>query len=539
MTGVSPGRIDGHNLKNVSAGEEPRLDSSPDDHIPPSFSRSSNGRSYGSALITSDRLVDDVGRRLARAPRLCVPARQEHVQVGIRCMLLPASESHQPCEELADQGQQHEGRLRLQGVSPPLGKFVVERERRHRPERCGSLSDASPDEQAHCRTPMARQWRIDTRGSSIPATSQPHDERRVPPELWSNCPRSVRGEVVSGTCSLSLTVGSWLIAGARRGNEFASRNDPKEGPVSQRGRGGANVTATSDMLRDLLITKPTYRRQWLAKVERPRSTELNLAAVAKVLTEYLWESGERDDQETTLARGLRDRVRRALNGEKLTAETLTWFVQAFHMDNRDEHRLWRAFVGGGGASGVAHTIRKPRAMVKRQWHRTQALFERYFFGEDGSLRERRTMHTILALEDGVDSYLFNHEPFATRIDVRFGGTLGRHYEYGDGLVSDDIVLERPLVRGESICLEYWTSYAAGRHLPVEVRRPARARTENVDIALQFHTLKLPRSIWWAVWADHYDGSPVNEEPIALTAEHTAHRFTPFVEQTVVGFRWEW
>jgi hypothetical protein len=71
-------------------------------------------------------------------------------------------------------------------------------------------------------------------------------------------------------------------------------------------------------------------------------TGLSQAAVAKVIEEYLWDSGERSENTTGLARQLKDRVSRALNGEGLSTETLGWFIAAFDMDKGDENHLWAA-----------------------------------------------------------------------------------------------------------------------------------------------------------------------------------------------------
>jgi len=41
-----------------------------------------------------------------------------------------------------------------------------------------------------------------------------------------------------------------------------------------------------------------------------------------------------------------------------------------------------------------------------------------------------------------------------------------------------------------------------------------------------------------VWSDHVDGNPLREAPEAVR-EASIRRYVPFIEQTVVGFRWEW
>jgi hypothetical protein len=73
--------------------------------------------------------------------------------------------------------------------------------------------------------------------------------------------------------------------------------------------------------------------------------------------------------------------------------------------------------------------------------------------------------------------------------------------------------------------------------PVEVRRPAYARAENIDFAVQFLTGSAPRAAWWCAWDDHF-GNRVWEESIEVR-NGTIRQYIPYAEETVIGFRWEW
>jgi hypothetical protein len=294
--------------------------------------------------------------------------------------------------------------------------------------------------------------------------------------------------------------------------------------------------ATGALLRELLVSDPHYRRLWRQRVERDRA-ELSQAAVAKVIEEYLWDSGERSENLTGLARQLKDRVSRALNGEALSTETLKWFIAAFRIDEQDEGRLWDVFAGKGGG-GISHTLRRRREMIRHQCHRTISLVERYFVDRYGSLTLRRTHHAIRALEDGVDIYIFNHEPQALAVEVIHGGCVGNHYEYGGGLTSVEIVLDHPLRKTESTVLEYCTSFIPRTTQLTEVRRAAFRRSENVDFAVEFEASKIPRSAWWCAWDDHFGGARILENPVDIR-KNVIRQFLPFIEETVVGFRWDW
>src|SRR6201996_455354 len=109
---------------------------------------------------------------------------------------------------------------------------------------------------------------------------------------------------------------------------------------------------TSRLLRGLLLSRAGYRRQWQERAERRPAGDVSQAGVARVIALHLWGSGERPDSDTALARNLKDRVRRALTGQSITPQTLSWFVEAFHMDPRDARALWATSAADGDSVGV-------------------------------------------------------------------------------------------------------------------------------------------------------------------------------------------
>ncbi|MFC9157281.1 hypothetical protein ACFTT0_20140 [Streptomyces bauhiniae] len=266
--------------------------------------------------------------------------------------------------------------------------------------------------------------------------------------------------------------------------------------------------------------------------------DLHQAAVAEVIAHYLWDCGELS--EDVPSRSLKDRVSRALNGSVMSVETLRWFIEAFEMDDNHRKDLWETtcFVENDLERGIAYTLRSRRPMAKPQRHRTVSLFERYSVGPTRSLAGRRTYHTIRAVEDGVDAYFLNYEPWASAIEVLQGGALGERCTYGNGLTGIDILLSERLREMQTTTLEYRVEFPSDCRNTTEVRRPAFARAENVDMAVEFVSAELPRKLWWCIWDDHLEGSAVREQELALQGR-TARMATPFVEETVVGFRWEW
>jgi hypothetical protein len=59
----------------------------------------------------------------------------------------------------------------------------------------------------------------------------------------------------------------------------------------------------------------------------------------------------------------------------------------------------------------------------------------------------------------------------------------------------------------------------------------------VDLAVQFEGAP-PAAVWWCVWDDHLDGGPVSEEEIP-TRDRAVRKYFPYIQETVVGFRWRW
>lgn len=121
---------------------------------------------------------------------------------------------------------------------------------------------------------------------------------------------------------------------------------------------------TGQLLSRLLKTNTVYSRKWRAAGKRFRSDQVPPAAVAQVIAQYLWDIGEQPDTDTDLPRKLRDRIRRALLGEKLSGETLDWFLGAFEMSDEDGQRLWANFSGDSENrnEGIVDTVPVPRPM---------------------------------------------------------------------------------------------------------------------------------------------------------------------------------
>jgi hypothetical protein len=304
---------------------------------------------------------------------------------------------------------------------------------------------------------------------------------------------------------------------------------------------GTQVAAAH--LRRLLTSVSDYRRQWMRYTRRMRTSEINYAAVSQVVALYLWDRGVREESERDLPRKLRDRIRQALRGELLSHETLTWLIEAFGMDESDTHAVWDAFAGGSmvdlSGEGIAFTLSAlPVPIITPQRHQTSALFSRYYIGADQTLNRIETSHIIVALEDGVDTFAYSPRNTVTDVTVITGGDFVGFHESTPGFVGVEIRLDRPLLSGQHASLQYFTAHRPTLEPCTELRRAARRRIDNVDMRVIFEDV-CPARAWWCAWDAYDGGNPVHRTPVEVSDQLELHQFVPYIEQTVVGFRWEW
>jgi len=303
------------------------------------------------------------------------------------------------------------------------------------------------------------------------------------------------------------------------------------------------VASAAAQLRELLASHPVYRQRWRAHARRMRTNEINYAAVSQVVALYLWDHGLKADTDRDLPRKLRDRVRQALRGELLSYETLTWLIEAFEFDTNDRHMVWNAFAGRSvadlGEDGIAFTLRTPPVpIIKPQRHRSTALFSRYYIGGDRTLKRIETSHVIVALEDGVDTFAYSPRDTVTDATVISGGSFVGFHKSNPGFIGVEFKLDHPLRKGQHTSLQYFTTHRAAPEQCTQLRRAARKRIDNVDMRVIFNGV-YPTNAWWCAWDDYDKGSEVLMAPVEITSGSELHQFVPYVEEAVVGFKWEW
>ena len=313
----------------------------------------------------------------------------------------------------------------------------------------------------------------------------------------------------------------------------------------------AGRRAAAKYLRELLTQQGPYRRRWERYVVRARSTEITQLAVAEVLARYLWTHPRVTGDADALPRQLKDTVSRALSGTLLSRPTLALFIDAFRISSADADRLWRLWEGSGRIS----VLSGPRAMGAKTEgtlhsifgpprHQTVSLHDHVYVGSDGRIARTRTIQVIEATADGLDRipYLYDTSALTLEVGQGCGDISGELYLVGDDVYAATIPLARELSAGETISLEYSTTYRYPGNLDDpqerEFRRAVMRRLENFDMRVEFHPDMLPAGIWWAVW-DGVDGDLVDRELVSLGGQHEVHRYLRSVERTVVGFRWSW
>ena len=313
----------------------------------------------------------------------------------------------------------------------------------------------------------------------------------------------------------------------------------------------AGRQAAGRYLRELLLRPGRYRQLWESCAERTRPGAINHLAVANVLAHHLWASPRATGTSDVLARQLKDTVGRALSGQVLSRSTLALFVAAFGFSPQEEERLWRLWRGSGRITVLAG----PRAMrsgaaakvvsqLGPRRHQTVSLHDHVYVGADRKPARTRTLQVVEAIVDGLDAipYLYDTNAVSLELGQGCAGPPGPIHQISDAVYATDIPLTRTLALGETLTLEYWTSYHY-RGDPsdpeeLEYRRGVMATLENFDMRIEFHPDELPVAVWWAVW-DGMEGGILDQELVVPDNQHSVHRYLRSLERSVVGFHWRW
>jgi hypothetical protein len=282
-------------------------------------------------------------------------------------------------------------------------------------------------------------------------------------------------------------------------------------------------------LRMLLVRAGEPRSIWAKHAPDARSGEIDTAAVAEVL---------RDDA------GART-VRAALDGTALSSHTLELFIRAFDLTPRHAARLRsildgsdsvRVVAGEATFEGALTGLPQPPGPAR---HETLAAHELHTLGPDGLPAEHQTIQVIRSTVDGLATHALRFDTDELVVEVVRGGRVGDLYRVDEALFGVDIVLDRPLARGETALMHYRTAFGYRTPPPPELRRGTSRVMRDVTLWVQFHPDRLPARVWQARW-DRLDHATVTEQrQVELDGECSVQARYDKIEQVIVGFHWEW
>lgn len=294
-----------------------------------------------------------------------------------------------------------------------------------------------------------------------------------------------------------------------------------------------------------LLTAPgPYRRRWertsLASVG---PDQVHLPAVCAVLADYLIDAGEiseSDPRRPPATRRIKDRVRRALSGEVLTPSTVRAFAAAFDFDPGDQERVEALLSGSSRIRVLTGTYSGLPEVTAHRQHRTISLHEHHYVNAAHMPYRHRTTQVIEATEDGMAALRYLFDSSAVTVDVLHGGSVdGSVSVVGDGLFGLDIMLTRPLYKGETASLDYETRFSYPEPPAPEFRRAGLARViENVDIVVEFDPATPPRQVFFSTWGA-LDAPPATDSPMDLESDGSVHVYLARLDHAIAGFRWVW
>lgn len=309
--------------------------------------------------------------------------------------------------------------------------------------------------------------------------------------------------------------------------------------TTRRSPGPLTSRSAGLLLADLLREPGKARKIWVAKTDRWRQQGISYAAVAQVLAEYLWDSGEINESVQNLPRQLRDRVRRAFLGQHMTRTTLTQLMNAFELGDADRQRLDDAF-NELDKPGDHVTDPQAEGLPVRQRHRSLSITEHHYLGADRCPKRHVTTQVLQGSGEPYSSYLYMFDTNTIAVTGKQGiREVGPIRAIADGVFGVDIVLLRPLTDGETTTVTYESLFSYSEPPEPEFRRAAFEGVESLDIRVGFDEAAVPSDIVFAEWDQLSHHEPSTEHAARLEDDLSVHRFLRSVDNSIVGFRWQW
>ena len=285
-----------------------------------------------------------------------------------------------------------------------------------------------------------------------------------------------------------------------------------------------------------LLGQPPYRRLWQVH-STVRRAELSRAAVAAVLAEHLYATGEVG--ESHRARSLENRVGRALNGLRMSDRTLELFIAAFGLRPEHAEELRDLLRGRSGRSQlvVAASLGGERELPPRTW-RTLQLAEDHSVGADRAPREHLTRQLLEAVQRTERYYYGFDTPHAAVTVLTGGAPTGAFRLPGSRVHVVEIELCRPLLPGQATHLEYRTTFSHPEPPEPVFRRGISESVRHVALTLRFDPATQPRTVRRGRWESVAAAEPAETAPVELVGGQTSLELVPDGE-CVIGYTWEW
>lgn len=295
---------------------------------------------------------------------------------------------------------------------------------------------------------------------------------------------------------------------------------------------GGATAAVAEELRRLLTEVPEHAQRWRQHVQRRRHDGVSHSAVARVLGGVTDASHE----------SLRDRVRRALNGEVVTPLTIRLFSDAFAFTVGEQERLWTLLTTHHSGSSA---LRSATGDVYDGEPRVTTLSRAIdvTVGADRVSWDVRTTLTVQALTDGVDRFPLVH----ARDDIELTALTGCRLEPDPDPRPGTAALvhahfPRTLHAGDVHVYAYrmrFTAPAGDRD-----RYVAGVATPTAVLAVQvgFTPPALPARVRWRAWRSFElaEEDVTAEQDVPLGPSHRVSWTQQDVRPGAIGgFEWSW
>jgi hypothetical protein len=291
---------------------------------------------------------------------------------------------------------------------------------------------------------------------------------------------------------------------------------------------GARGAQAASYLRMLFVRPGELRTAWEKHADSAHPGELDPAAIAAVL-----------NSESTGERVPVPVARAAIDGTELTSATLERFIEAFDLGPRHATRLRGLLRGSDSVRVITGSALSELRALQPSRHETLAVHELHTLGADGLPAEHQTIQVIKSTVDELSTYQYRFDTDQLVVEVVRGGRVGDVYRFNESLYGVDIVLDRPLGRGETTLMHYRMTFGYLTPPPTEFRRGVVGTMRDVTLWVQFHPDRVPARVWQARWDRLDDATIIEEQLVELDGELSAQARYDHVEDSLLGFHWSW